>query len=66
MRDAEPRREDLESTQFPTSDPTPSSDPLLSAPTFAHQLDRTPGPQRGVFFRRPLQETSQVRRETRS
>jgi hypothetical protein len=28
----------------------PPSDPLLSVPTQAHQLDLTPGPQRGVSF----------------
>lgn len=50
VRDAEPEREDLESTRFPTGDPTPPSDLLLSAPTFAHQLDLTPGPQQGVSF----------------
>src|SRR3954467_8841421 len=50
MRDAEPEREDSESARFPTGDRTPASDPLLSAPTLAHQLDLTPGPQRGVSF----------------
>jgi len=50
MRDAEPGREDIESTRFPTGDPTPPSDPLLPASTLAHQLDLTPGPQRGVSF----------------
>src|SRR2546421_5912800 len=50
MRDSEPEREDLESARFPTCNPTPQSDPLLSAPTRAHRLDLTPGPQRGVSF----------------
>ena len=50
MRDAEPGREDSESTRFPTGDP------LLSAPTSAHQLDLTPGPQRGVSFNTRLEE----------
>ena len=50
MRDAEPEREDLESTRWATGDPTPPSDPLPSVRTFGHQLDLTPGPQRGVSF----------------
>jgi hypothetical protein len=61
MRDAEPGREDSESTRFPTGDPTPPSDPLLSAPTSAHQLDLTPGPQRGVSFNARLEKPPKFR-----
>jgi hypothetical protein len=50
MRDAEPEREVSESIGFPTGGPTLPSDPLPPAPTLAHQLDLTPGPQRGVSF----------------
>jgi Zinc knuckle len=56
MRDAEPEREDPESTSFPTGGPTPPSDPAPPSnpppppSTLAHQLDLTPGPQRGVSF----------------
>jgi hypothetical protein len=44
MLDAEPEREDLESTRFLTGDPTLLSDPLRSAPILAHQPDLTSGP----------------------
>ena len=38
MRDAEPRREDLESTRFPTGDPTPPSDPLQLPPWLINSI----------------------------
>jgi hypothetical protein len=50
MRDAEPERENLESTRFSTGGPTPPSDPLPPPPTLAHQLNLNLGPQRGISF----------------